>query len=56
MNLQSCPECGVVVDFDKLKEAKSDEDKKKKGYKYEDKYEQGFYCPVCNKWVYVFID
>ena len=61
MDLNVCPECGVVVDFDKMKTISDEyekglEDKKKVGYMCSGDHETGFFCPCCKKWVYVYLD
>ena len=62
MNLKSCVKCGVVVDFNVMQEATTDneittyENQNKFGYKLENGYEEGFFCPCCKKYVVVWVD
>ena len=62
MNLQSCPNCGLVVDFDKMKPIESSEmrDKVSKekliGYFLDGQYEKGFFCIGCKEFVYTYVD
>ena len=65
MRLQTCPDCGVVVNLDSMVNLKNtcsqeefEEEKNKKDHYFlsldgYESYNNGFYCPCCKKWVII---
>lgn len=58
MRLKACPDWGVVVDLEEMKDLgkiDNEEDFRKEKEKpntfISDECQEGFYCPCCKKWV-----